>query len=536
MLPAGDAPHDFSLVFYEKDDTLMASPRILIVDDEADLRELVEITLVRMGLDVDSAETLEEARRYLTQNDYALVVTDMRLPDGLGIELVQQIVADHKNTPVAVITAFGSADNAVAALKAGAFDYLSKPVGLDQLRAMVQSALRTGAVSPAANGAGLVGGAVAPTFAASGALRLRGESGAMQDVRAQIVRLARSMAPVAINGESGSGKELAARDIHALSARADKPFIAVNCGAIPEALMEAEFFGYRKGAFTGATDDRDGFFQAAHGGTLLLDEVADLPLAMQVKLLRAIQERRVRKVGATVEEPVDVRLISATHQDLSVCVDAGRFRQDLFYRLNVIELKLPPLRERRDDIGLLSETILTRLASGMLPAILASSALQALQAHAFPGNVRELENILERATAFANDGVIEVGDLALRGALPNHAQAGRSRSPVASPLQSDETSSLPSVAAQVAFLPAQADYAAEASTPTPRKQLLLDVALPEPDRPLVLAHYLDAVERGIICRVLARTRFDRSQAAEMLGLSFRQLGHRMQRLNILEED
>ncbi|MGH8808428.1 MAG: sigma-54-dependent transcriptional regulator, partial [Noviherbaspirillum sp.] len=333
----------------------MTAPRILVVDDEADLRELLDITLVKMGLDVDAAGTLAAARSCLSQRDYALVLTDMRLPDGLGIELVREVAATCKNTPVAVITAFGSAENAVAALKAGAFDYLSKPVGLDQLRLMVQSALRL----TRDNGAGNQTGAEL----ARGASRLIGQSAAMQDLRAQILRLARSMAPVAITGESGSGKELAARDIHAHSARADKPFIAVNCGAIPEALMEAEFFGYRKGAFTGANDDRDGFFQAANGGTLMLDEVADLPLPMQVKLLRAIQERRVRKVGATVEEPVDVRLISATHQNLAECVEKGRFRQDLYYRLNVIELRLPPLRERLDDIGLLAETILARLAA-----------------------------------------------------------------------------------------------------------------------------------------------------------------------------
>ena len=476
----------------------MASPRILIVDDEADLRELLEITLVRMGLDVDSAESLTVARRYLTEREYALVLTDMRLPDGLGIELVQEIAALYKNTPVAVITAFGSADNAVIALKAGAFDYLSKPVGLEQLRAMVQSALRTSAA-----GAVVTTGADAASRVAgdNGGLRLRGQSRAMQDLRAQIVRLARSMAPVAINGESGSGKELAARDIHALSARAEKPFIAVNCGAIPEALMEAEFFGYRKGAFTGAADDRDGFFQAANGGTLLLDEVADLPLAMQVKLLRAIQERRVRKVGATAEEPVDVRLISATHQDLAACVESGRFRQDLFYRLNVIELKLPPLRERIDDIGLLAETILERLAGEDSRAVLSGVALQALRSHGFPGNVRELENILERAMAFANGGVIEVEDLALRGAaLPQPAE--------------DRS---------VAAIDTVPDAPAGAG-------------LPEPELPLALADYLDAVECQIIRRALARTRFNRTAAAELLGLSFRQLRYRMQRLDIHEPE
>ena len=524
----------------------MASPRILVVDDEADLRELVEITLVRMGLDVDSAESLAVARRLLATTDYALVLTDMRLPDGLGIELVQEIAAIYKNTPVAVITAFGSADNAVVALKAGAFDYLSKPVGLDQLRAMVQSALRTSA-GPAA-----VGGMVAQATTAGPILRLRGESRAMQELRSQIVRLARSMAPVAINGESGSGKELAARDIHALSARSDKAFIAVNCGAIPEALMEAEFFGYRKGAFTGAADDREGFFQAANGGTLLLDEVADLPLAMQVKLLRAIQERRVRKVGATAEEPVDVRLISATHQDLAACVERGTFRQDLFYRLNVIELKLPPLRERRDDIGLLANTILTRLAETGSRAVLSSTALRALQAHAFPGNVRELENILERAMAFANDGIIELEDLALRGmgaasypieavaadrmaleaaADVGYASIGATAGASARAAISAATSAAPSAATgAITTTPATIPVSVPASG------MPVLPAVPEFSLPVALADYLDEVERQIIRRALARTRFNRTQAADLLGLSFRQLRYRMQRLAIHAPD
>ena len=507
----------------------MASPRILVVDDEADLRELVEITLVRMGLDVDSAESLAAARHLLAQNEYALVLTDMRLPDGLGIELVHEIAAQYRQTPVAVITAFGSADNAVMALKAGAFDYLSKPVGLDQLRAMVQSALRTGAGNAAA------GGATTLAKVNGGALRLRGQSVAMQDLRAQIVRLARSMAPVAINGESGSGKELAARDIHALGARADKPFIAVNCGAIPEALMEAEFFGYRKGAFTGAADDREGFFQAASGGTLLLDEVADLPLAMQVKLLRAIQERRVRKVGATVEEAVDVRLISATHQDLSACVTSGRFRQDLFYRLNVIELKLPPLRERKDDIALLSEAILERLTASGMRTVLAASALQALQAHDFPGNVRELENILERAMAFADDGVIETGDLALRASVPAPVPAAApAPAPAPLPAAAYDNAGIAEPAGAVAGLPLLPAVVVDAAlVPV----TLAEAAyLAEPVLPLDLAAHLDAVECRIIRSALARTRFNRTQAAELLGLSFRQLRYRMQRLDIHEPE
>ena len=523
----------------------MASPRILIVDDEADLRELVEITLVRMGLDVDSADSLAAARQCLRGTEYALVLTDMRLPDGLGIELVQEIAAQYRNTPVAVITAFGSADNAVVALKAGAFDYLSKPVGLDQLRAMVQSALRTSAGSRAV----AAGGTPAPLVGngAGAVLRLRGESQAMQELRAQIVRLARSMAPVAINGESGSGKELAARDIHALSARADKPFIAVNCGAIPEALMEAEFFGYRKGAFTGAADDRDGFFQAASGGTLLLDEVADLPLAMQVKLLRAIQERRVRKVGATTEEPVDVRLISATHQDLAACVDSGRFRQDLFYRLNVIELKLPPLRERADDVGLLADSILERLGAGGGRAVLSGPALQALRSHSFPGNVRELENILERAMAFANDGVIEVGDLALRGAAPTANGSAATANNAAAPLAPTPSAANMTLSADPAGEPERSAAPAAAAfshngrplpvlTAAAGAFVTADAGAIEPALPLALAEYLDEVERQIIRRALARTRFNRTAAADLLGLSFRQLRYRMQRLDISEPE
>jgi two-component system response regulator PilR (NtrC family) len=470
----------------------MTSPRLLIVDDEADLRELLEITLVKMGLDVDSAADLQAARASLAQNEYALVLTDMRLPDGMGIDLVREIAANHKQTPVAVITAYGSADNAVAALKAGAFDYVSKPVALDQLRLLVQSVL--------------AGPQLAQEQSATSCLI--GESAAMRDLRAQIVKLARSMAPIAITGESGSGKELAARDIHAHSNRADKPFIAVNCGAIPETLMEAEFFGYRKGAFTGANDDRDGFFQAANGGTLMLDEVADLPLAMQVKLLRAIQERRVRKIGATAEEPVDVRLISATHQNLAACVEQGKFRQDLFYRLNVIELNLPPLRERLDDIGLLAEAILKRLAGTESPAMLSPAALDALCAYAFPGNVRELENILERALAFASDGVIEVVDLALKPiSLPVEAKAEPKPDAVA--------------ATAVAFTPDMPATSQENDTD---------------DLPSSLPDHLDDIERQIIYRALHKTRFNRTQAASLLGISFRQLRYRMQRLSIHEPE
>lgn len=461
----------------------MSSPRILVVDDEADLRELLEITLLKMGLDVDSAATLREARSLLPQHQYALVLTDMRLPDGLGLELVREVAATYKSTPIAVVTAYGSAENAVVALKAGAFDYVTKPVVLDDLRIMVRSAL------------GLSDNQAAAGQGGEQASRLVGESPAMQSLRAQIARLARSMAPIAILGESGSGKELAAREIHAQSSRCAKPFVAVNCGAIPENLMEAEFFGYRKGAFTGAAEERDGFFQAANGGTLMLDEVADLPLPMQVKLLRAIQERRVRKIGATSEDPVDVRIISATHQDLARCVETGRFRQDLFYRLNVIELRLPPLRERLEDLPLLCASILARLAGPGMTASLAPSVLDALHAYSFPGNVRELENVLERALAFANDGVIAVGDLSLKAARP----------PDPAPVELDPIpASAPPVAAQ---------------------------AIDEP-LPSNLPDYLIQIERDIILRALNQTQFNRTQAAGLLGISVRQLRYQMQKLGI----
>jgi len=503
----------------------MSSPRVLVVDDEADLRELLEITLLKMGLDVDSAETLAEARRLYAAGDYALVLTDMRLPDGLGLELVREVAASGKNIPIAVVTAFGSAENAVVALKAGAFDYVSKPVQLDQLRVMVQSALKLSDAAPAE---------AAQRPAPS---RLRGHSAAIQGLRDQIARLARSMAPIAINGESGSGKELAAREIHARSSRADKAFIAVNCGAIPEALMEAEFFGYRKGAFTGAADERDGFFQAANGGTLLLDEVADLPLAMQVKLLRAIQERRVRKIGATAEEPVDVRIISATHKNLEKLVEQGLFRQDLFYRLNVIELRLAPLRERLDDLQELTDAILARLGTFEQKAMLGPGVLDALRGYAFPGNVRELENILERALAFSNDGVISVQDLALKGmSAPQPAPAAAA--PAAPQAAAVAAAALAAPAAMAA--PAPAVTAAPQGTPAALPAAGAAAAMPPLPvfdvLPSDLPAYLAAVERDIITRALAQTSYNRTQAAQLLGISFRQLRYQMQKLNIQEPE
>ena len=448
--------------------------RVLVVDDEPDIRELLELTLAKMGLGVDSAGSVAEAKERLRATKYRLCLTDMRLPDGEGLELVHHIAGLAGDLPVAVITAYGSAENAVAALKAGAFDYVSKPVGLEQLRTLVKSALslpEQDAAAPAGQ-------------------RLLGESAAMQEVRQMIAKLARTQAPAHIAGESGSGKELAARQIHLLGARRDRPFVPVNCGAIPENLMESEFFGYRKGAFTGAQEDRNGFFQAADGGTLFLDEVAELPLPMQVKLLRTIQEKRVRKVGATQEDPVDVRLISATHQDLAAGVEAGRFRQDLYYRLNVIELKMPPLRERREDVEVIAEAILARLAAqpGAAPARLSAAALQELRSYDFPGNIRELENILERATALSASSEIAPEDLRLRLGAGEEASAG---------------------------------------TQAGGRAGMLNLPLPD---------YLDRIEREAVLDALAKTRFNRTAAAKLLGVTFRTLRYRMQRLGINEPE
>jgi two-component system response regulator PilR (NtrC family) len=437
---------------------------VLVIDDEADIRELLELSLIRMGLSVDCAGSVADAKQRLQNGQYDLCLTDMRLPDGDGLEIVRHIGANCADLPVAVITAFGSTENAVAALKAGAFDYLTKPLSLEQLRALIKSVLslpqKISADKP-------------------GETDLLGASPAIEQARAMIEKLARSQAPIYITGESGSGKELAARLIHGKGGRRDKPFVAVNCGAIPENLMESEFFGYRKGAFTGAEADKEGFFQAANGGTLFLDEVADLPLAMQVKLLRAIQEKQVRKIGATGEDPVDVRVICATHQDLVARVETGKFRQDLYYRLAVIELRMPPLRECREDILLLAEAILRRLSrnSGGGAARLSESARKALLAYEFPGNVRELENILERATALCGNETIEPEDLQL-----------------AAPGAPSEPGSL------------------SAKWP--------------------LQDYLDRTEREAILEALEKTRHNRTAAAKLLGITFRALRYRMERLGI----
>ena len=482
--------------------------RVLVVDDEPDLLELLELTLVRMGLDVDRALTVGQARERLAQRSYALCLTDMRLPDATGMDLVALISRDYPATPVAVITAFGSTENAVAALKAGAFDYLSKPVALDQLRSLVQSAVRAYGrdrdVERTRTASGKANGGKTSAGDAVMLARLLGNSSTMADVRAMIKRVARSQAPVAITGESGSGKELAARAVHDCSGRRDGPFVAVNCGAIPEQLVEAEFFGYRKGAFTGADADRDGFFQTAKGGTLFLDEVADLPLAMQVKLLRAIQERSVRRVGGMNEESVDVRLISATHQNLAQCVMQGRFRQDLFYRLNVIDIRIPPLRERRDDIPLLARHLLLQLAPDLT---LSQAAIEKLVAYDFPGNVRELGNILERSAALAESNEIGAVDLNILG-NPSAATS-------ASAARNDD----PNEARDAVREPTPA-----ASGAPPGANAIGLVG--------TLGDFLDNIERDLIEKALAQTRYNRTAAADLLGITFRQLRYRMQRLNI----
>ena len=440
--------------------------RVLVVDDEADIRELLDLTVARMGLSADCAASVAQARQFLEQQRYQLCLTDMRLPDGEGLEIVRLIGERYGETPVAVITAFGSAQNAVAALKAGAFDYLAKPVALEQLRSLIKSALSLPRPSGSAEGESVGPGG-----------QLIGESAAIEHVRQMIEKLARSQAPLYISGESGTGKELAARLIHDHSARRAAPFVPVNCGAIPENLMESEFFGYRKGAFTGADSDRDGFFQAATGGTLFLDEVADLPLPMQVKLLRAIQEKKVRKVGSTAEEAVDVRIISATHRMLKDCVDAGTFRQDLYYRLNVIELRMPPLRERHEDVEPLVEALLQRICGPRAPR-LDPQAMLALKAYSFPGNVRELENILERATALCSNDTVVCDDLQLAPQIAVSDSAGR-----------------------------------EGET---------------------LDDYLNRVEKQAILEALSKTTFNRTAAARLLGVTFRSLRYRIERLGIEE--
>ena len=488
------------------------SPRLLVVDDEPDLRTLYELTLVREGYDVDCAGSVDEAWAMLTArgpDGYALVITDMRLPDGNGLGLLRRMDEAGRREKGIVITAYGSAENAVEALKAGAYDYLTKPVDLRQFRAAVASALGRPTVThtPVSRERRVEPRAAQPATAGRSLQRMAGSSEAMNQVRRMVEKVARSMAPVLVHGESGTGKELVARAIHEVSVRSGLPFVPVNCSAIPEQLLEAEFFGYRKGAFTGAAEDREGFFQAANGGTLFLDEIGDLPLAMQSKLLRAIQERSVRPVGAVVEQPVNVRLLSATHKDLAAEVQAGRFRQDLYYRLNVIQIRVPPLRERIEDLAVISAHVLERIATeaGALPAPrLDHDALARLAQHAFPGNVRELENLLHRAVALSDGDSISGADLG----LPNMDATAVDDTPIDPPT------------------PVEAELD---STPDAPPLLQLSAATLPPD----LAIYLDVVERDILVRTLERHRYNRTAAGASLGLTLRQMRYRMARLGVI---
>ena len=478
--------------------------QILVVDDEPDLRTLYELTLLREGYRVEAAGSVSEAWQHLEAGRFDAVITDMRLPDGLGMEILLRIQQDQRAERCVVMTAYGSAENAVEALKAGAFDYLTKPVDLKQFRSVVASAVQATAQPATAKTirTGDDGGKAVPAIGGSGVAaleRLVGESEPMRLVKARIAKVARGMAPVLVRGESGTGKELAARAVHACSQRSDGPFVAVNCGAIPENLLEAEFFGARKGSYTGSSQDRDGYFQAARGGTLFLDEIGDLPLAMQSKLLRAIQERSVRPIGSTQEDAVDVRIVSATHKDLHTEVQASRFRQDLFYRLNVIEIAVPALRERRSDLPALCSALLERIArdASMPVPTLSADVIQRLSEHPLRGNVRELENLLHRAVALSDGDMLHLDfvDSAVMPAEP----------------------ALPEPVLLSEPGPATAP-------PPPTRQAS---AMPSD-----LQGYLDEQERQILIRALQETGFNRTAAAARLGLSLRQIRYRIARLGI----
>ncbi|MDA8119501.1 MAG: sigma-54 dependent transcriptional regulator [Gammaproteobacteria bacterium] len=453
----------------------MTIPQVLIIDDEADIRALLELTLGRMNIETRSAGDVASAFALLEEYRFDLCLTDMRLPDGDGLAIVRHIEEHHRGLPVAVITAHGSMETAIAALKGGAFDFVCKPLNINELRALVRSALNLSKQ--------------APSDGASAAAKLLGDSQAIREVRALIERLARGQAPVYISGESGTGKELAARLIHDLGPRAGRPFVAVNCGAIPEQLMESEFFGHKKGSFTGAFNDKDGLFKTASGGTLFLDEVGDLPVPMQVKLLRAIQEKAVRPVGSQQEVAVDVRILSATHKNLHDLVRTGAFRQDLYYRLNVIELVIPPLRERAEDIPALAAHLAAKLSMGR-PLPLTPAALATLKRYPFPGNVRELENIMERALTLCESGEIDVADLR----LPGHDAQG-----------------LPGKVAESEASPFDTgDYKGEQS----------------------LDEHLAQVERAAIEKALRDTNQNKTAAARELGITFRALRYKLEKLGI----
>jgi two-component system, NtrC family, response regulator PilR len=450
-------------------------PTVLIVDDEPDLLELVSLTLSRMNLQSRTAADVGTARRLLKSEKFDLCLTDMRLPDGDGLDLVAWIQQNRADLPVAVITAHGNVESAVRALKLGAFDFVSKPLDLGVLRKLVGSAIKLGSR----------GGSERTSVTFRGP-RLLGHSDIMEQLREMIARVARSQAPVHIYGESGTGKELVARLIHESGARHEGPFVAVNCGAIPTELMESELFGHKRGSFTGAVSDKKGLIQSAEGGTLFLDEVADLPLHMQVKLLRVVQEKTVRPIGESREETIDVRILSATHKNLTELIGQGLFREDLFYRINVIELRVPALRERTADIPEIAEAVLQRLGrrANMDPPQLAADAIELLQEYPFPGNVRELENVLERALTLCADGMIAADHIKLRGA-PR----------------------LPAVEA----------------APAPNPEDLGSGALGDK---------LEDMERDAIVKALEKTRYNKTAAAKLLGMSFRALRYRVKKLGI----
>ncbi|MBK5942131.1 sigma-54-dependent transcriptional regulator [Halochromatium roseum] len=449
----------------------MSKAHLLIVDDEPDILELVTITCARMGVGTQRAQTLAEAHHHLEQQAFDLCLTDMRLPDGNGIDLVRLITKQYPNLPVAMLTAYGSMDSAVAAMKAGAFDFVSKPVDLQVLRNLIGAALKLGAPASSAT----------PDKQSQ---TLIGDSAAIRETRALIAKLARNQAPVFITGESGTGKELAARLIHLQGPRREYPFVPVNCGAIPADLMETELFGHRKGSFTGAVSDQAGLFQAAQGGTLFLDEIADLPLPMQVKLLRAIQQKSVRPVGSETEIEVDVRIISASHRNLDDEVERGNFRRDLYYRIDVIELLMPPLRSRPEDIPPLADHILSQIAetSTTPKRQLSDAALNRLTAHSFPGNVRELQNLLERATALADDIKLEPEDLYLPADRPIQARTKA--------VQAEEIDRQP------------------------------------------LGDQLDEIERRAILETLDATHWNRTAVAKQLGMTTRSLRYRLNKLGL----
>ncbi|TAN51701.1 MAG: sigma-54-dependent Fis family transcriptional regulator [Methylococcaceae bacterium] len=462
---------------------------VLVVDDEPDIRELITLTLDRMDIAVETAAGLAQAKALLAQHQFQLCLADMKLPDGDGLDLVTHIQKTLPYLPVAVITAHGTMDTAVRALKNGAFDFVAKPIDLHQLRNLVNAALllrKTASQATRKNAAVLLG-----------------ESDVIHEIRNKIGKLARSQAPVCISGESGTGKELVAKLIHSQSARADKPFVAVNCGAIPPELMESEFFGHKKGSFTGAAGDKIGLFQAAEGGTLFLDEVADLPLLLQVKLLRAIQEKAVRPVGAAKEIAVDVRILSASHKNLEQLVQQGQFRQDLYYRINVIQLRVPPLRERPGDIAVLARHILERLAEshGQVCA-LSPEADAALADYAFPGNVRELENVLERAVALCEDQTIRMDDLGLPECPTGSLCGGMA-----------ELETVATTQEAVPPLPADAPCAEWTGLGA-------------------LENYKETLEKQTILRALEQTRWNRTAAAKQLGITFRALRYRLKKLGL----